>query len=443
MKRNILNHISASILLGILFFFSACNKTEFLPDPEGAKVPFQEEATQTVEQLLAASDAKIYHQAWQRSTLKTTIAAKGSKFDFTIFAPDDAAMQAAGLTSAAIDQMPIEELDQMLMLYTTIGKLSADIIKARSDNYAVKSMLQHPGLYVEHFENPDSYPGGYDNYFYKNYVAISAENLLINGKNTGKLNFLPAINGALYIIGKTIEKPTKTKLQALKDDGRFTMYLESQRLTDEMYLDKLADGIEPLFGYRPDHEEIKNNYAYERMYYEKDMAFIDYGYPAPNIVVSTLFVPTDEAFHKAGFETVAQIMQMNEERGDARFDENYFQAMGGYPLDTLLNYHRDWGRFYAPKDPSYGLARNNLTVFYSNVLNPSLNDYMVNIGGSSLPRYGYKMPLTFSVSNNRVQIQVPGSDRPAATVTEADINTLNGPIHVVDQLLIPKGFKLK
>lgn len=442
MKRNSLNHISA-ILLGLLFFFSACNKTEFLPDPEGAQIPFQEEATQTVEQLLAASTAKIYYQAWQRSTLKTTITAKGSKYEYTIFAPDDAAMQAAGFTAAVIQQMPLEELDQLLMLYTTIGKLSAEVIKARSDNYVVKSMLQYPGLYVEYFENPDSYPGGYDHFFYKNYMAISSENLLINGKNTGKLNYFPATNGSLYVIGKAIEKPTKTKLQALMDDGRFTMYLESQRLTDEMYISKIADGIEPLFGYRPDNEEIKRDYAYERLYYDEEMAYLDFGYPVPNIVVTTLFVPTDEAFHKAGFQTVEDIMKMNEERGDARFDENFFQVMGGYPLDTLLNFHRDWGRFYAPKDPSYGLAKNNLTVFYSNVLNASLNDYMVNIGGSSAPKYGYKMPLTFSMSNNKVQIQVPGADQPAATVIESDINTLNGPIHVVDHLLIPKGFKLK
>ena len=28
-------------------------------------------------------------------------------------------------------------------------------------------------------------------------------------------------------------------------------------------------------------------------------------------------------------------------------------------------------------------------------------------------------------------------------IIDTDINTLNGPIHVVDNLLLPKGFKLK
>ncbi len=446
MKKDILKNIEHSLfilpLALLLFGMAACSKTEFLPDPEGVQVPFEETATQTVEQLLAASDAEIYYEAWQKSNLKNEIAAKGSKFDFTIFAPDDAAMQAAGLTSAVIRQMPMDELDNLLLFYTSIGKLDANVLKNRSDNYVVKSMLQHPGLYVEHFENPDSYPGGYDHYFYRNYMAVAAGDLLVNGKNTGKLSYSAAKNGALFILGKTIEKPTKTKLQVLREDGRFTMYLESQRLTDEMYLGKIGDGIEPLFGYRPEKEEIKRDFAYERLYYDEDMEFIDYGYSAPNIVISTLFVPTDDAFHKAGFQTVADILRFNEERGNAFFDENTYQATGGYPLDTIMNFHRDWGRFFAPKDPSYGLARNNATVFYSNDLNTSLQNYMVNIGGSAQPIYAYKMPLAFSIINNKIQIQVPGSDRPAATIVEADINTLNGPIHVIDQLLIPKGFKL-
>jgi hypothetical protein len=437
-----LRKLGSVILLSVLFFLAGCSKTEFLPDPEGSKIPFQNEATKTVEELLAASSAKIYYQAWQRSNFKNTLAAKGIKFDITIFAPDDAAMQAAGFTAAVVQQMPMEELDNLLMFYTTIGKLNAEILKGRTDNYVVKSMLQHPGLYVQYFENPHSYPGGYDDFFYSNYMAVEADDLFINGKSTGKLNYYPATNGALYILGKAIEKPVKTKLQALIDDGRFGMFLESQRLTDEMYLKKIGDDLELLFGYRIDSEEIKRDYAYDRLYYDEDMAYVDFGYPAPNIVVSALFAPTDEAFHKAGFQTVEDILRFNRERGDARFDENTFQIAGGYPLDTILNFHRDWGRFFAPRDPSYGLARNNATVFYSNVLNPSLQDYMVNIGGNSQAIYGYKMPLSFSMSNNKTQIQVPGSDRPAATVLEADINTLNGPIHVVDQLLIPKGFKL-
>lgn len=445
MKKNILRFICCSLSALLILSMSACKQTEFIPDPEGVKVPFEDDATQTVEQLLAASSAKIYYAAWQRSNFKSTIAAKGNKFQLTIFAPDDAAMQAAGFSSAAIQAMPVEEVDSLLMFYTTAIKVTVDDLKRRDDNFALKSMLERPGVFVTYFENPNSYPGGYDHYFYRTYVALRGDELLLNGKSAGKVNYAPAINGGLYVLTKTVERPFRTKLETLQADGRFSMYLEALRRTDEMFVDKIGSDIEPLFGYRPEPEEIKRDYAYMRIFYETGLVIDPPRYPGflgINIIMSTTFAPTDEAFHKAGFQTVEDLLRLNVERGDARFDTDYFEVRGGYPLDTLLNFHTDWGRFYAPRDPSYGIASANATVFYSNVLNPALNNYIINVGGSTQSDYAYKMPLAFSTNNNRVQVQVPGSTRQAASVLEADINTLNGPIHVVDQLLIPNGFKL-
>lgn len=442
-----LKKLGAVMLLSCLFFLGACSKTEFLPEPDGSQVPFQSDATQTVEQLLAASPAKLYYSAWQKSNIKNILKAQGGKVVFTVFAPNDAAMQAAGLSAGVIDQMPVEELDSLMMFYTTIGSVTKDELKLRSDNFMVKSLLIHPGLYVQYYENTAEGINQYDFYHYRHYVGVEGNELLMNGKSVGKLNYLPATNGGIYIMEKAVEKPVKTMLEALKADGRFTMFIESQRLADEWYLDKIASDLEPLFGYRPEPEDIMRDFAYNRLYYQKDWGIntpIYSGYIGPNITVSTLFAPTDEAFHQAGFQTVADILKFNERSAESiRFDDNTFSAVGGFPMDTVYNFHRNWGRMFQPVTQGGDKAVGNATVFYSNVLNATLNNYLVNAGGNPDIEYAYKMPLEFSQSNNSVQIKVKGSEYPAATVIDTDINTLNGPIHVVDRLLFPKGFKLK
>lgn len=442
MNKQILTSINAIAFLCCMLVLTACNKTEFLPDPEGAQIPFEPAGTQTVEELLAASSAKLYYSAWQKSNIKDILKEKGPKLTLTVFAPDDAAMQNAGLSASIIDQMPVEQLDSMVMFYTVIGNVTEDEIGMRSDNFVAKTMLSKPGLYARHYEGSDL--GDIDLYYYRHHLSINDGQLFANGLSTGALNYQPATNGGLFVMGKTVERVSKTMMEVLMEDGRFTMFLEAMRLTDEMFLDKIASDIEPLFGYRPEPEEIKSGYAYERKYYEKGLTVDpDLGYPQPNITISTVFAPTDEAFRKAGFQTLEDIRQFNIERGTAMFDENTFQATGGYPMDTIFSYHRDWGRVDATKDPSYGIAADNATIFYSNVLNASLNNYMVNIGGTAQAIFAYKMPFDFSRNNSKIEMHIRGSEQLPISLIETDINTLNGPVHVVDELFLPKGFKIK
>lgn len=446
MKTIKLNNKGVVVLLLLVIFFSSCSKTEFLPDPEGKEIPYEMGTTQTVEQLLAASPAKLYYKAWQKSNFSNQVREKGNKFLFTVFVPSDAAMIASGLNEAAIEQMQVADLDTLMMFYTTVGQITEQEITARNDNFIVKTMLDQPGLRVKFYDSNLDNQQGYDLYYFRHYVGVKSDQLLVDGKPVGKLNYAPAINGGIYFMEKTIQKTLKTALETLKEDGRFTIFLESQRLLDELYLDKIGSDLEPLFGYIPDHEEIKVNYAYNRLYMENGWGLdrpIYEGYIGPNVQVSTFFAPTDAAFKAAGFESLADVIRFNKERMDVRFDDNTFSAVGGFPMDTIFSFHRDWGRIKAPQDPAYGKPANNATVFYSNVLNATLNNYLVNAGGNPPIEYAYFMPLEFATAGNAIRVKVKESEFPAATIVDTDIKSLNGPIHVVDHLLIPKGFKLK
>lgn len=430
------------ILLLTLLILVSCSKTEFLPDPEGVALPYDDKATQTVDELLAASPAKLYYSIWQKSKVRQTLTSDSKKV-YSVFAPDDAAMEASGLTSTAINALPIEELDSIVMYYTTLIKVSDEELRLRQDNFIVKTMLERKDLRVPYYESDKI--NRYDNFFYRHFVGIRNNELLMNGRSVGTLDYHPATNGAVYIIKKAVPKPVKTLMEALKADGRFTIFLESQRIADEIYITKIGDALEPLFGYRPSPEEMIY-YLGSRVMYEKGWGVDEPSYPGseePNLFQSVVFAPTDEAFHKAGFNSLNDVLEFNELRGNVFFDENTYSGSGGFPMDTIYSYHRNFGRVHAPSDPGYGKAPSNATVFFSNVLNERLNTYMVNIGGNPPIEYAYQMPLEFVQAEDGIHIKPKESEYPAAKVIDADINTLNGPIQVVDHLLIPKGFKLK
>lgn len=440
--RNIKNTSIISFLLLSVMMLTACRKTEFMPDPEGAQVPYQSDATQSIEQLLLASPAKIFYAAWQRSTMKARLEAMGKNTQFTVFVPDDAALTAAGITNASIAQMAVNDVDSLLMFYTSNKVLRKEQLGAYS--IPLKTLLEQKDLYMPFYESDLNNGQTYDLYFHRLYLATKGDELLIYGKSVGKLNYQPATNGAVYFISKAVERPTKTVKEVLEADTRFSIFLGVLKACDELYLDKISTEMEMWFGYRPSPDEIKD------MYKQRDF-FGDFwgginrpiyqGFIGPNITMNTLFAPTDEAFKNAGFQSVADVMRFNE-HNNVRFDDMSFSPEGNFPTDTLFNYHYNWGRMFGPRDPSYGLAAANSTMFYSNDLRPEfLSEYYVNIGGTAQIAYAYKMPFGFSVNGTAVQLKIKDSTFPAANVVQTDINTLNGPIHAVDHLLIPKGFK--
>ncbi|MNK05817.1 Fasciclin domain protein [compost metagenome] len=427
----------------VLFMFSACKKTEFMPTPEGEQVIYEPETTETVFQLLEKStDASLFKRAWEKSTTKERLAGMGNT-RYTLLVPNDAAMTASGITAITIEQMKVADVDSLVLFYTMLGQLRADQLKLES--LPSKSMLERPGLFLNHFENPNS--SFFDVYQYKHYLAVRGNELLINGKSKGNLNYKLAIDGGIYFMNATIEKPTKTAIEVLEDDERFTWFVEVMKGLDDHYAEVTIAAYRDLFGIEFTQEDFWASYSYLRERYRTIWTIVPMPnpeYARLNINISTLFAPTNDAFRNAGFTSVADILAFNDRRGDVRFDMDLFAPAGSYPMDTLLNYNRDWGRMFGPRDPSYGLGAANATVFFSNDLqSDAINNYYVNLGGSASMEYAYLMPFVFSQNNGRTQMKIKGVEQLPVNIVGGDINTLNGPIHVVDNLFLPKGFKLK
>jgi uncharacterized surface protein with fasciclin (FAS1) repeats len=406
------------ILTFCLLFFTlaSCRKKEFMPEVEGQPVPHPE-ITASLKEVLNTSPYTIFKAAWERSNMDKIMKEKGDRANYTVLVPTNEAFIADGLTMEKINSTEPALLDSILLYHTLTGAFNPEDLKGRVDNYPGKSLLENPYLRVK-----APFPGAAiaAPYFYLQYLKVSGDELFVNGKNAGAAAAIPAKNGVILPVNRVLHKPTKTILEVLQEDGRFGMYLDLTARTDALFaeltygafLHDFTDGL-------------------------KVRELGDY-----NITFHSIFAITDDAFRKAGYQTVDEMMELNNRSPLPYVDWDTYAVKGGLVTDTLVGYHR-WGTYFSHDEPNMGRGTANATNFYSNDLNNTvLWDYTLVIGGYPTPFPAYKMPLDFNNEGGVIKVKVKGSDYPAASVIESDINTIMGPVHIVDRLLLPKGFKL-
>jgi len=406
------------LLVYCSFFFTivSCRKAEFMPEVEGQPVPHVD-ITISLKEVLAASPYTLFKAAWERSNMNKILKDKGSKAPFTLLVPSDSAFIAEGLTLEMINKTSPELLDSVLLYHTLVGNLKVEDFKKRDDRFTGKSMLENPDLRVK-----PSISGSapFDPYFYLQYLKFTDGALFINGKKQSTATPVQAKDGVLWPVNHVLHKPTKTILQVLQEDGRFGMYLELNERSDALFI-QCSEGAY-IHDFTAGITLIQNgNY---------------------NVSFTSVFAIPDDVFHKAGFNTVDDIMALNDRNPLPYINYDTYTMVGGLATDSLIAYHR-WGGLFAYTDPSTGKGIESPTNFYTNdLVNSILSDYTLFSSGYSGKIPVYKNPLDFSREGGTVKVKVKGTSSPGAAITEGDINTIMGPVHVVDRLLIPKDFKL-
>jgi hypothetical protein len=436
--KNYLQYGLAALLLMVVI--SSCKKDEFIPPPEGEKVPYTAPDLKSLGETLKASPYQLFLKLYQRSNMDSVL---NSPFAHTLLAPTDAAMQAAGYTETSIDGITASEADALVAYFTIRGKFTREALQQRMGNLEGVTLLSRSDYKVY----PYYYGNGtgsqqYDNYYYRHYILVSADKLLVNGLPEGDAkNGLDAKNGYIWPLENMLQKPVdKSFWQLLKADPRFSMLMEVQRLADSTYDKRYRIAFEEAMGYDPGGNGWVSG---TRTNYEAKADLIPDFTGTILMNFNMMFAPTNEAFHKAGFQTVQEVMAWNDKYATTGvFDWNTWQISDfGFPSDTVLAYHWDFGRDNLLYSGTYGKAPGQMpTVFFGNDLNDQyLADYPVNhIAGSMI----YIMPFAFGKSaDGKPTVMIKGSDAPPATVIET-IPTVMGPLHVVDRLLLPKNFKM-
>ncbi|WP_343303447.1 fasciclin domain-containing protein [Chitinophaga niabensis] len=409
--------------LALLVLAASCKKEEFMPVPEGGKIPY-EEVTTALQELLNGTNYQLFKQAWNKSNMNSILALKGAKASYTLLVPDDAAMKAAGWNENSINNAAQEDLDTLLMYHTLNGMLDSTAIREQIGNVGRISLLTNP-RFTEQLNGPGNavpYPLPSE---YRQYIGITREGeLLVNGKGAGTAKPLMAKNGVIWPINKVQVQPGKTILEILQADGRFGLYLEALRINDSLY--SAVDGLDVFsmmdYLFLPGLDCRK--------------AEIDWDCFCPKYTPGmlsrfSLFAPTDDAFKKEGLFTPEDIRELASRSKPAYID---YVLQGRMTTDSLLSMHV-WGM-------QGQLMRVDVPpVFYSNDLTPEkLKFHDIQSGGIFSPVTG-TTPLEFSKdANGRVQVKYKDSQYEKATVIEGDIQAMQGPIHVVDRLIIPKNF---
>lgn len=437
------NKIVALIAIVITVSINGCKKEEYMPPEVGEQVPYTDTVTIVFRDALSSSPYTVFWQAWQRSKVDSILAARGgTRAHYTLLVPTNEALAAAGWDAAKVNASSASSLNTLLLPYVFRSRIAQEQLQTKQESYRAVSLYDYPDL---RYTEKDS------TYFFQVGLAWDEQALKVNGKSVGLETPIPATDGYIWPINTTLEPPSKTAWQTLKEDGRFGLYTALLEYTDAQYKQLFTDanGYPPEAGHPGEQVYNRNSpLLYDLENHVTSRSALPYAG-----ALNTWFIPTDEAFAAAGFHTLADLIAFNTQRGLPRtawyFPEDpsqapFYRVVGEFATDTLLDYHDNWGMRVA----GYDLTRSrNATLFFSNDLQQeTLGHYPVS--AYTEIEYGYWYPLVGTTTYHYMPLEFPtagslrvkGATASSATIIEPDIYTLNGVIHVVDHLLIPSKF---
>ena len=419
-----------SILLLIIVFVS-CKQEEYMPEPFGEKVAFKETTKMSLDEFLTSSQCTFFKKALDRGTVYTLLNSEWKRSPHTFLIPSDAAFVEAGFTQNKLENMNPADLDSIVLYHTLSEKIDTANVKSIHGNIRVNTRLESANI---GFEN--SYT--FQKYIYVHYLGIVHKKVLINGKTVGDYKISQTKEGDAIILDHFLKKPEKTLWQAMKADPRLSMFIELIEANDKLYNKIFYFNEAPWVVYAMQSGVIGKNLDLSKDPNNSKNLYINRH--------TSIFAPTNEAFIKAGYSTVEELLKLNDPYSKLRGRYLRFGTEAPYnyqtfhKTDSILSYHHGWGERYFPSDGFRGFP----TVFFSNDLtNEFLGNYvlqMETMSPKNQPRV--TCPFLFISENGKKKMRLKNAkvNTEDATIIEQDILTLNGPLYIVDRLFIPNHF---
>lgn len=392
---------SVLLLLLVLVLAGACTKKDILPEPIGEKVPYTGAPTKSVKEIMDGASYTYWKAAWNRSGMAAVIKNGGAAYH-TLFMPTNQAFEAAGWTMNKINTATVADLDSLLSYHVVKGLYKPENFTGIQGNVLLTTVLKRGDLPGYNDQQP---------YIYNLSAGVSGDSLLVNGLPANKWSAgEEATDGYVYPVAHLVPKPETNMWQYLEADPRFSLFVAAMRMSDEVYMEN---------GVGISHETYLSGFV--------------------PVIRFTLFAPTNKAFQQSGFNTEDDIrayMERSLPLGYADYDENWYYQQPKTAIDSLLfvhgleTYEAGTGNYTYPINLS----------FYSN----DLAQNSTQLSGLLLkPGEMYNNPpvavhLAFSAVNGKPMVKRLGSTRAPMALTQTNINTTNGVIHVLDEgLLLP------
>jgi uncharacterized surface protein with fasciclin (FAS1) repeats len=454
-------------LTGLLcFFLLSCNKKELMPAPVGEAIPFVDTTLSVKAYAETDTEHSIFWRAWRNSGIEAKLAARDADYRFTLFLPGNAAMETAGWNAARISRASKHELEQLVSYHVSPVQLIPGAIALQTGNIELETMLTEPDYNtmrrtgLSYFKAAG--PFRYD-------LGIVEGQVRINNRQAGVVSESAVLRKAsVFPISRVLQKPRKSTRQVLVEDGRFTLFLAIRRYNDSLYSVLSAgrpsrtvsvsyEQNQYVLGVNTSQNVKGINQPLPMLDYLSDTNYL-YNHRRSTFIITkeiyqvTILAPTDEAFHKAGFHTLDDLVAFNH-RATLPVPQDPGRCL---PTDSILNHHFFGSNIRASENVTYN---SNLGSYYAGIFGPDppmllySNELRNEWVGNPVYRYfgtpqAHDLthaadPLDFTLQGGEaVRVKVRGSAYEPATIIEKDIETYTGVIQVLDRLLIPPGMKL-
>lgn len=183
------------------FIFASCNdKIEDVPGTPAAS------GETLAEKINADPNYSILRNALNRTGLINTIGNRTGSY--TVFAPDNNAFIASGLSDATVSALPIATLTGLVQYHIVTTKLPSAAIPATFPNVQMPTLIQLPG------GNPlvrmNIFPG-------KN-----GGNYFVNNMPIAQVDAVTGVNGVMHRVPFVIQPPSTVLAQQIYTDPNFT-----------------------------------------------------------------------------------------------------------------------------------------------------------------------------------------------------------------------------
>lgn len=414
MENTIIYHRSCRFLpilavAVILAGLGACNKG--LDTPLLAVSNGQPDTASDIRTTLANSPYHLFYQAYNLVKLDSSYGY------YTIFAPTDSVMTAAGLTSTVINSLPVDSLYRFVSFQVGINSYSDSTLMALTLPQLIPTLREDAFVIIEPNSN-----GQLEGVTYQQNLFVQEKNqLYVNGvpSNNGETP-LRARNGYIYPVNRIFTAPDSNVWALMLTKPELSMYTTAIQLIDSFYA---ATGF---------YIVTPNAALFQTVDWQVNGGFT---IGAPGIFF-TIFAPTNDAFAKAGFQTVDDVRQ-------------YITSTVPYATDVVYNGNEYYLQYYNPMDSvlkqHYLYTQGANPLFYPDLLNPAINNGWQNTNQWTTGSFAVWPAITpyytqFSNVGGTVHMQWSRNPAiPAAVLptTAPAYQAMNGIVYEIDQLFYP------
>lgn len=421
MKKKFININLILIFLGLSLaaLFSGCLKKSDADIKPGASIPFK--GLDVVKTLAGQSSLHLFYQAFNRLELATSV--NGDK-GYTIFAPTDSAMKAAGLDEAGINKLDIDSLRKLISYHIAIGALDDKALTNSVITTQITTLKQ----------DPVKDPATGTIYFQAPVLFVKESGALyFNGRPlTKSLATIQASNGYVYPISGLISSDLSgpTLYDIIQADPDLSLYNQALTIQDSILAANYYFLAGPV-----------------QLFSTPGSAYIKKGmYP-------TVLAPTNKAFNDAGFHNAEDIRKYANNTPYIGFDPNTGVTFYFSPIDSVLNHHI----LYSPlgdnsNGNSNGLGSYASRIYYYDLLNASINNDVYNTWGKTLQGFStyfslnFKTPLILSATGQTAYVKWNSDPNAQPVIIPRDASlqhpvnnyvASNGALFKIDKLFYP------